>query len=90
MLMLVLTWGPANFTTFDAASVRPVAAVILSPLFASSSRPFSTFVPSSRTTTGTLTSTCFTAVITPSAIKSQRTMPPKMFTRIARTFSFEG
>src|SRR3954465_2592750 len=50
---------PASFTTLTAASVRPGAGVILRPLPASSSRPFSTFVPSSRTTTGTLTSTCF-------------------------------
>ena len=48
----------------------------------------STFVPSSRTTTGTLTSTCLMAAITPSAIESQRTMPPKILTRIARTFLF--
>src|SRR3970040_2344811 len=32
---------PANRTTFDAASVSPVAALIVSPLFASSPRPLS-------------------------------------------------
>ena len=42
-----------------------------------------------RTTTGTLTPTSFTAWMMPSAIMSQRTMPPKMFTRIARTFLFD-
>ena len=46
----------------------------------------SAFVPSRRTTTGTATPTCLTAIITPSAIRSQRTMPPKMLTRMARTF----
>jgi hypothetical protein len=30
-----------------------------------------------------------TAIITPSAMRSQRTMPPKMLTRIARTFLLE-
>ena len=42
-------------------------------------------VPSSRTTTGTRTPTSRTALMMPSAIRSQRTMPPKMLTRIART-----
>jgi hypothetical protein len=36
-----------------------------------------------------LTPTFFTALTTPSAIRSQRTMPPKMFTRIARTLLFD-
>src|SRR5690606_24081457 len=79
---------PARATTFEAASVNPVAATTSSPLSASSCRPFSTFVPSSRTTTGTPTCTWRTAASTPSAITSQRTMPPKMLTRIAFTFGF--
>src|SRR5690606_23587833 len=78
---------PASATTFDAASFRSSAGTIASPLSASICLPFSTFVPSSRTTTGTLTSASVTAAITPSAIRSQRTIPPKMFTRIAFTFS---
>ena len=49
--------APASFTTFDAASVSPVAATSVRPLLSSISRPFSTFVPSRRTTTGTLTCT---------------------------------
>src|SRR5690606_5517759 len=67
---------PARATTFEAASVNPVAATTSSPLSASSCRPFSTFVPSSRTTTGTPTCTWRTAASTPSAITSQRTIPP--------------
>src|SRR5690606_30662250 len=49
--------APASCTTFEAASVRPVAATTLRPLLSSISRPFSTFVPSRRTTTGTPTCT---------------------------------
>src|SRR5438876_9137961 len=79
----------ASATTLRAASVRSLAAVIVSPLLASMARAACAFVPSSRTTTGTLTPTFFTALITPSAIRSQRTMPPKMFTSTARTFGFE-
>src|SRR5210317_660380 len=78
----------AAATTFLAASVRSSAAMMSRPLFASSSRPVSTLVPSRRTTTGTLTPTSFTALMMPSAIRSQRTIPPKMLTRIASTLSF--
>ena len=42
-----------------------------------------------RTTTGTLTPTSFTAAMMPSAIMSQRTMPPKMLTKIAFTLSLD-
>src|SRR6185436_3103320 len=80
---------PAMATTVRAASVRSAAAVMVSPLPASISRAFGAFVPSSRTTTGTCTPTFLTAVMMPSAMMSQRTMPPKMFTRIARTFLFD-
>src|SRR5210317_163381 len=78
----------AAATTFLAASVRSSAAMMSRPLFASSSRPVSTLVPSRRTTTGTFTPTSFTALMMPSAIRSQRTIPPKMLTRIASTLSF--
>src|SRR5690606_35973620 len=79
----------AAATTFFAASVRSSAAMMSRPLSARSSRPFSTFVPSSLTTTGTPTPTSLTAAMMPSAIRSQRTMPPKMLTRIAFTCSFD-
>src|SRR5882672_9812328 len=75
----------ASATTLRAASVRSAAAVIVSPMPASFARASCALVPSSRTTTGTLTPTFFTALITPSAMVSQRTMPPKMFTSTART-----
>ena len=39
-----------------------------------------------RTTSGTFSDTAFDAAITPSAITSQRMMPPKMLTRIALRF----
>src|SRR5690606_13071534 len=76
-------------TTFLAASVRLSAGIRLRPLWASSSLPFSTLVPSRRTTTGTLTPTSFTAAMMPSAIMSQRTMPPKMLTRMPSTLGLE-
>src|SRR3984957_19982865 len=71
--------------TFLAASVRSAAAMIARALAASRSRAIWALVPSSRTTTGTPTPTFLTALMMPSAIRSQRTMPPKMFTRMART-----
>ena len=48
--------------------------------------PSSALVPSRRTTRGTFSPTSFTAAITPSAIVSQRMMPPKMLTRMPWTF----
>jgi hypothetical protein len=48
--------------------------------------PRSTLVPSRRTTSGTLRPTSFTAAITPSAMVSQRMMPPKILTRMPFTF----
>src|SRR5262249_61991874 len=53
----------------DLASVRSAAGVIASPLCSSMPRAASAFVPSRRATTGTLTPTFLTAVITPSAIR---------------------
>jgi len=41
-----------------------------------------------RTTSGTDSDTAFAAAITPSAITSQRMMPPKMLTRMAFTCGF--
>src|SRR5690348_4952528 len=79
----------AAATAFCAASFRSLAGVILSPELLKSSRPFSTLVPSRRTTTGIFRPTSFTAAMMPSAIRSQRTMPPKMLTRMQRTLSDE-
>src|SRR5690606_31128965 len=76
----------AAATTFFAASVRSVAAMRSSPLSASSLRPCGALVPSMRTTTGRCRPRSRAAPMTPSAIMSQRTMPPKMLTRIAFTF----
>ena len=47
--------------------------------------PSSSLVPFMRTTSGTLRFTALQAAITPSAMVSQRMMPPKMLTRIALT-----
>src|ERR1043165_7693861 len=76
-------------TIFCAASSRSSAEVTLRFDVAMISLPFSTLVPSRRTTTGTRRPTSFTAVTTPSAITSQRMMPPKMFTRMPFTFGSE-
>jgi hypothetical protein len=46
--------APSVPTTFFAASVRSIALMIFLPLSASILRAFSTLVPSSRTTSGTL------------------------------------
>jgi hypothetical protein len=51
--------------------------------------PRSALLPCKRTTTGTSIPTCFTAAIIPSAIRSQRTIPPKILTRIPFTFGSE-
>src|SRR5690606_2262072 len=75
----------AALTTWTAASVRLVAAMMFRPLSASTLAPSSALLPSRRTTTGTLTPTSFTAPMMPSAIMSQRTIPPKMLTRTAAT-----
>src|SRR5690606_2254576 len=78
---------PAALTTCSAASARLVAAMIFRPLSARTLAPRSALLPSRRTTTGTLTPTSLTAPMMPSAIISQRTMPPKMLTRTACTAS---
>jgi hypothetical protein len=62
-----------------------VAAVMASPLSLKILRPSSTFVPSRRTTSGTLRPISFAAATTPFAITSHFMMPPKMLTKIAFT-----
>src|SRR5690606_4785595 len=74
-------------TALRAPSLMSSAGMIARPEFFSSSLPASTLVPSRRTITGTSTPTSLTAAMMPSAIMSQRTMPPKMLTKIALTLS---
>src|SRR6516165_2881328 len=73
-------------TTFWAASARLSAARIGSPDCCRMRLPSSTLVPSRRTTSGTCRLTSRAAATTPSAITSQRMIPPKMLTRIPSTF----
>ncbi|KAG1360445.1 hypothetical protein G6F61_014399 [Rhizopus arrhizus] len=74
-------------TIFLAPSLMLSAGMMAMPLSRSSCLPSSTLVPSRRTTTGTLTPTSFTAAMMPSAIMSQRTMPPKMLTQLPSSLS---
>src|SRR5450631_4456740 len=76
-------------TIFCAASSRSSADVTLSLDSAMIFLPRSTLVPSRRTTSGTVRPTSFTAATTPSAITSQRMMPPKILTRIPFTIGSE-
>src|SRR5580700_349174 len=76
-------------TTFFAASSNPSAAIKGSPDWLRMRRPNSTLVPSRRTTSGTCKLTSRAAETMPSAITSQRMMPPKMLTRIASTLGSE-
>ena len=71
--------------TRRAASPRVSATVKARPDAARMRRPASAFVPCMRTMIGTLTPASFAAATTPSARRSQRRMPPKMLTRMART-----
>src|SRR5699024_671790 len=80
---------PTASTICFAASLKPDAAIIFSPLSARILLPSSALLPSKRTTTGTSTPTSFTAPKIPSAIKSQRTIPPKIFTKTPFTLSSE-
>src|SRR5215213_867621 len=73
------------FTIFCAASSRSSAEVTLRFDCAMIFLPFSTLVPSSRTTSGTRRPTSFTAATTPSAMMSHFMMPPKIFTRMPFT-----
>src|SRR5207245_1419090 len=77
-------------TTRSAASASVSAVMMGSPLSCRMRRPSSTFVPASRTTSGTGTRTSRTACTTPWATQSQRLMPANTFTRIARTFWSES
>ena len=52
--------------------------------------PASAFVPSKRTTSGTFTSSFRAASTIPSAMMSQRMMPPKMFTKMHFTFASDS
>src|SRR5579884_1371785 len=76
-------------TILCAASARFSAARIGSPDCRSNFLPRSTLVPSRRTTKGTCRLTSRAAETTPSAITSQRMMPPKMLTNIPSTFGSE-
>src|SRR5690606_763339 len=77
----------AAATPFWAAPVKSVSAMMFKPLSVSTFAPSSALLPCRRTTTGTFTPTSLTAPITPSAIMSQRTMPPKMLMNTALTLS---
>src|ERR1700676_4228370 len=75
----------ASLTTFSAASFIPSATVKLNPEDFKISCPFSTLVPSMRTTIGTFTLNSRAAFTTPVARTSQRRMPPKMLMSTAFT-----
>src|ERR1700730_6052163 len=75
----------ASLTTFSAASFMPSATVKLNPEAFKISCPFSTLVPSMRTTMGTFTLNSRAAFTTPVASTSQRRMPPKMLINTAFT-----
>src|SRR5690606_27091255 len=63
-------------TIFFAVSSRSSAEMTLRPLSLMIFFPISTLVPSSLTTSGTLSPTSLTAAITPSAMMSHFMMPP--------------
>ncbi len=65
---------------FSAASFMCSAVMTFRPLSAIIARASGALVPCRRTTSGTSMPTSLIAVSTPSAIQSQRTMPPKMLT----------
>src|SRR5690606_20661247 len=79
----------ASFTSatiFCAPSAIESAATILRPDSFRIFLPSSTLVPSSRTTSGRFSPSSLAAATTPSAMTSQRMMPPKMFTKMPFTF----
>src|SRR5215467_2953409 len=76
-------------TIFSAASARLSAERIGRPDSLRIFLPSSTLVPSRRTTRGTPRLISRAAATTPSAMTSQRMMPPKMFTRIPSTLGSE-
>src|ERR1700732_3290567 len=75
----------ARLTTFSAASFMPLATVKLNPELFKISCPFSTLVPSMRTTMGTFTLNSRAAFTTPVARTSQRRMTPKILISTAFT-----
>ena len=68
-----------------AASPRLLILSILIPASDKISDPKSALLPSSLTTTGISTPTSSMAAITPSAIRSHLTMPPKILTNTTFT-----
>src|ERR1043166_7053085 len=73
-------------TIFSAASARLSAETMGSPDSRRIFLPSPTLVPSRRTTSGTPRLISLAAATTPSAMTSQRMMPPKMLTRIPSTW----
>src|SRR5215204_2739098 len=81
---------PASSTTRLAApSMVDSGCTLGRSASASSRRPSSSLVPSSRTTNGTVGLIWANASISPRATSSQRVMPPKMLKSTAVTFSSE-
>src|SRR5712691_334093 len=79
----------ANSTTFFAPEPMSSALTKLRPDSASIFLPCSTLVPSTRTTTGSLSPSFLTAAIRPSASRSPRRMPPKTLMNTALTLGSE-
>src|SRR5262249_24603818 len=77
--------SPSAVTALSAESARFSADRIGSPDSRRIFLPSSTLVPSRRTTSGTWSPISRAAATTPSAITSQRMMPPKMLTRMPST-----
>src|SRR6185312_2189920 len=76
-------------TTFSAASARLSAERMGRPDSLNIFLPSRTLVPSRRTTSGTCSATSRAAATMPSAMTSQRMMPPKMLTRMPSTLASE-
>src|ERR1700730_15452603 len=76
-------------TTFSAASARLSAERMGRPDSLKIFLPSRTLVPSSRTTSGTCSATSRAAATMPSAMTSQRMMPPKILTRMPSTLGSE-
>src|SRR5262249_44068533 len=76
---------PPAATALCAPPSMSTAARSEGPDLGRISFPFSTLVPSMRTTSGTERPTSLAACTTPSASTSQRRMPPKMLMKIAWT-----
>src|SRR6185312_2831103 len=76
-------------TIFSAASARLSAERMGRPDSLRIFLPSRTLVPSSRTTSGTCSATSRAAATMPSAMTSQRMMPPKILTRMPSTLGSE-